>query len=133
MVTCLIRRDLYGIKSNKVIFRKGDENMLKLMNSAMMPVPGNYIARRITPDEAKKIFFEHASSGWQSYVGYAQTAQVMSSVLGVDIPVNRGETLFENGDIAIVCKLAYRVSDPANKGAEVPEDAFEWWYIEYKK
>jgi hypothetical protein len=31
----------------------------------------------------------------------------------------------------LVCKLKYRVSNPADKGAEVPEDAFEWWVVEY--
>lgn len=103
--------------------------MLKLMNSAMMPVPGVYVAKKITPEQAREVIKKH-NAVFESYVGYPDTARYMSQILGVDVPVNRAETTLADGDEILVCRLKYRVKDPAIKGAFVPaEDDFEWWHI----
>lgn len=105
--------------------------MIKLLNSAMMPQEGIYKAQKITPEQARRVFEHFSKSGWVSYVGYPQTAEYMSKVLGVEVPVNRAQATLDNDDIILVCKLKYRLSNPADKGAEVPENAFEWWVVEY--
>lgn len=105
--------------------------MLKLMNSAMMPVPGTYIAKRITPDEAKSILQKHER--FESYIGYPDTAKYMARILGVDVPVNRLQTTLEDGDEVLVCRLKYRVQNPNAKGSFTPsDDDYEWWYVQYK-
>jgi len=106
--------------------------MVKLMNSAMMPVPGTYTARKISPEEAREIVKRYGEKV-ESFVGYPETARYMSIVLGVDVPVNRAETTLESGDEIIVCKLKYRLKNPAEKGNFVPsDDDYEWWHVMYR-
>jgi hypothetical protein len=106
--------------------------MLKLMNSAMMPVPGTYVARKITVDEARAIV-QKFHGKFESYIGYPDTAKYMSEVLGVDVPVNRSETSLADRDEILVCKLRYRVKDPGAKGTFTPNaDDYEWWHVIYR-
>lgn len=106
--------------------------MLKLMNSAMMPQEGVYIAKKISVDDAREIFRRHCAV-FESYIGYPETAQFLSEIFGVSVPVSRAETKLEDGDEIIVCKLKYRLSDPNQKGRIAPtRDDFEFWYVQYK-
>lgn len=68
---------------------------------------------------------------FKSYIGYPQTAEYMSKVLGVNVEVNREEMQLKDGDMMLVCKLKYRVKDPTTKGQEVSEDDFEWYLVSY--
>jgi hypothetical protein len=47
-------------------------------------------------------------------------------------PLNRGETVLADGDEILVCKLRYRLKNPADKGKEVSKDDFEWWHVIYR-
>lgn len=105
--------------------------MLRLMNSAMMPEEGIYVCHRITKNEFKEIFHSHKE--WVSYIGYPQTADILSEMLGVNIPVSRAETILEDGDVLLVAKLNYRVSSPLAKGQYVSEKDFSFLKIDYKK
>lgn len=105
---------------------------LVLMNSAMMPSEGTYVARKITEEEAKEVVLEHFTRPIESFVGYAETASYMAETLGVGVPVNRGQAELEDEDVILVCKLAYRIQDPAQKGNLKPESKdYEWWVIHY--
>ena len=105
--------------------------MLKLMNSAMMPAPGVYVAKKITPEQAKEIIDRH-NGIFESYIGYPDTARYMSQILGIDVPVNRGETVLADEDEILVCKLKYRVAKPSDKGKFTPSDEdYEWFWVKY--
>jgi len=104
--------------------------VVHLLNSAMCPQEGTYRVSKITPEQARQIV--QKAEVVKSYIGYPQTAEYMSSVLGIQVEVNRGETRFEDGDIAVVCKLKYRVANPADKGSTVDPDAFEWYVMFYE-
>jgi len=105
---------------------------LILMNSAVITKNGTYVAREITPDEARDIVRKFQELGEIiSYVGYEQTAEYMARTLGIDVPLNRGQVDLQKGDIMLVCKLKYRVANPATKGAPVREDDFEWMEVMY--
>ena len=107
--------------------------MLKLMNSAMMPVPGVYRIQKISPEQAREIVKKHHNI-FESYVGYQDTAAYMSQVLGVDVPVNRAETVLADEDEILVCKLKYRVAKPSDKGKFTPSDEdYEWFWVKYRR
>jgi hypothetical protein len=107
--------------------------MLKLMNSAMMPVPGVYRVQKISPEQAREILKKHNNT-FESYIGYEDTARFMSQILGVDVPVNRAETVLTDGDEILVCKLRYRLKNPADKGNFTPsDDDYEWFWVKYRR
>jgi hypothetical protein len=101
------------------------------MNSTMMPNEGKYICKKTTPEIAKEVVSK--ADKIESFVGYPDTAKYMKRVLGIDVVLSRAQTVFEAGDIAIVCKLRYRLQNPAQKGVYTPQDEdFEWWLVEYQ-
>jgi len=103
------------------------------MNSAVITKEGTYYARKVSQTEARETFQKLKGNGWQSYIGYQETASYVSKVLGIEVPVSRAETTINNGDIMIVCKLKYRISNPSEKGKFSPsEEDFEWLIIEYQ-
>lgn len=108
--------------------------MLRLMNSAMMPCDGNYSKKTITPQEARQIFRKNRDN-YKSYIGYPQTAQILSTMFGEQIEVSREETVLEDGDVLLVSRLKYRVN-PAEKAGNTHgqklED-YEFSEITYKK
>lgn len=83
-----------------------------LMNSAMMPQPGIYTARKISEDE----FCErlHAAP-FQSFVGYESTATHIQQIAAVRVAINRSETRLHDGDVILVCRLNFRLADPKRK------------------
>lgn len=95
---------------------------LLIMNSAVMVSSGRYIAREITLEEAKSIMQAAKKENREivSYIGYPETARLVSELLEIDVPVNRTETVYKNGDVILVAKLRYRVKDPNEKGKIEP-------------
>jgi len=108
--------------------------VLHLMNSAMMPTEGQYVIEKITPQIALMIF--QGFTCWQSYIGYQNTSAYLEKILGVKIPLSREETHLENHDEVIVCKLRYRPgqvgmkADPKEQSAVKDED-FELYHVTY--
>jgi len=107
--------------------------MLVLMNSTMCPQEGTYKVKRITEEEAKRVFNAFKAKGWESYVGYESTAKYMEKVLGEYIPVNRDVAKLEPKDVILVCKLGYRVNPADKKNSNPNEQDFEWWLMQYDK
>lgn len=106
--------------------------MIVLLNSAVITAPGTYRARKITPNEAKEIIKTNGGS-YESYIGYQETAEYMSRVLGVEVAVNRAQYTPKPGDIMIVCRLKNRVATPSLKGTLMPGDEdFEWLMVVYE-
>jgi hypothetical protein len=103
--------------------------MIKLMNSAMMPQPGNYHLVALTRDQFVGILRD--SGECDSYVGYPQTAQFVERISGVKVAVSRRQTTLTNGERVLVVKLAYRPQDADTKGAPVDEADYEFYLVRY--
>jgi len=106
-----------------------------LLNSAMMPDEGVYVLRRVSRGEFAKLVADAYQRGdLQSYVGYPETAQHIERVSGVPIQVNRAPTRLPEQALILICKLAYRVPDPADKGKLKPsDDDYEYYIAAYNR
>jgi hypothetical protein len=109
--------------------------MVVLLNSAMMPAEGVYRLRRISRDEFAKLVSDAYQRGdLHSYIGYPETAQHIERVSGVPIQVNRAPTKLADQATILVCKLAYRVTDPGMKGKLQPTDKdYEYFVAKYNR
>lgn len=104
---------------------------IHLMNSAMMPRSGYYCCYRISKESFANAFKELVHQfgwEWQSSIGYPQNAQILSRLLGCDVPVSMSQTVPGVGDLMMIMKLGYRTRD---KGAFVDESEFEYWIAAY--
>ncbi|MEN3001867.1 MAG: YddF family protein [Armatimonadota bacterium] len=79
--------------------------MVALLNAAILTAYGSYDYKPITVEEARAL----VSNGFVSYIGHESTAQVLSEILGVEVPVNRAVYVQQVGDRAIVFKLRDRL------------------------
>lgn len=109
------------------------QSMIRLLNSAVMPVQGDYRLVRVSePEFATEVRRAHQDGELVSYIGYPQTAEHIRRLSGVTVAVSREQTTLEDGDTLLICKLAYRVVDPATKGQPQPED-FEYFVCQYSR
>jgi hypothetical protein len=58
-------------------------------------------------DEAKVL----VADGFESAIGHAGTAQILSLLLGIDVPVNRVAITMQPGDQALVLRLLERLPE----------------------
>ena len=87
--------------------------MKYILNSAVVTTPGVYEYRLIDIEEAKKWL---AEGGWESTIGYDETAKALSSLTGYNIPVCRKLVKLKAGDECLVFRLTIRLTDPRLKG-----------------
>lgn len=119
--------------------------MKLVINAAMVPNEGTF--RYWLIDRAAAASWMYESFGWDdpmpaSYIGYQQTAEHLAALFCEEwsrrndsgeisatppfsVPLNRAKCSMQPGDKALVCRLAYRVENPATKGLPQPED---WEY-----
>jgi len=87
-----------------------------ILNSAVITAPGRYDYRLITADDARV----WAAGGFTSTVGYEQTADALTQLLGVPVPVDRRTITMAPGDEALVFRLVFPPGtpriDPGDKG-----------------
>ena len=85
--------------------------VVKLLNA----IPASAIPEGGATLEVKEITWEEAcrileTSDIESYIGHEATARVISKMCGKDVPVERREAKFAEGEIALVFALNRRVS-----------------------
>jgi hypothetical protein len=78
-----------------------------VLNSPIITGWGVFSFRPVTPQEAKQVLAE----GFTSAIGHEATAQALSKLLGMAIPVNRVAIQMEPGDKAIVFRLLKRIEE----------------------
>lgn len=106
--------------------------VVRLLNSAMIPAEGYYKATKISKEEFVAILRANRNN-FVSSIGYPETARYIEQISGVPVPISREPTVIEDGDQILVCKLAYRVQNPALKGRlAISDETAEFWLIEYK-
>ncbi len=79
-----------------------------LLNSPIITADGLFRCRQITLDEARALV---AEQGFESAIGHALTAAVLSDLLAIDCPVRRVEFQQAPGQLAIVFRLAQRIPE----------------------
>ena len=67
------------------------------------------ICKNVSLEEAKTLVRE--SDGWTSVVGHADTAAVISGLLGVDVAYNRVAVTLEKGDTILVAQVNGRLPE----------------------
>ena len=91
--------------------------MRYILNSAVITAPGVYSYRLTTPEEAREWY---GSGNVISTIGYEETAEALSRLLGRPVPVNRVTIKMEPGDSALVFRLVLPPGspriDPKDKG-----------------
>lgn len=75
---------------------------LAILNTSILTAAGSYTLRDITVEEARELAEDN---DLDSAVGHASTAQVMTTLLGVEIPTNRQLFIQQPGQQALVFKL----------------------------
>lgn len=75
-----------------------------LLNAAVLTAFGRYTFKEISIDEARLILNE----GYISAIGHSATAKILSTLLGLQVEVNRINSRQEIGDRAIVFWLSQR-------------------------
>jgi len=94
---------------------------IRLMNSAMMPKPGNYSTYEVDPRLFADLVKQADSmQKLDSYIGYPESVQLIAELTGVRVPMNRRLTDLNPGDVLLCVRLQYRVENPAHKRLQKP-------------
>lgn len=106
---------------------------LFLMNSAVMPVPGQYFLEAMSREAWVERILARKAAGAEicSAIGYRQNAEMLSEWLGIPVRESRDPVEFLDGDEGAVMRLRYRVADPRKKGAPVDPEDFEFLWVSY--
>ena len=86
--------------------------MLYLLNSLIIPISPQAKGvevriRRVSADEARAL----ASGGFMSAVGHEATCRALSTLLGVEVPLNRVQVFLRKGDRALHFVLRARLPE----------------------
>jgi len=103
---------------------------LILLNAMVLPKKPMVMTSAPTDLENVKALVR-ISGKIESYIGHPATAQLLSQLLGVDIPVNRGEYSPEVGDVAVIARLRRRLEKPEDVQSVKLED-IEFYIVSYE-
>jgi len=78
--------------------------MVTILNTSILTNYGLFSYNPLSLDKAKEMI----SGGFESAVGHQSTCDILSSLLGVEVKLNRVQYSQKEGDIAIVFKLRGR-------------------------
>lgn len=85
-----------------------NDTNVTLLNTSILTAHGTFRHYPVTLNDAKKI----VSNGFTSAVGHASTAQLLTTLLGVDVPVNRISYAQDSPrEVALVFKLRERAPE----------------------
>lgn len=79
-----------------------------LLNAPLITADGLFRSRTLPVDEARALV---RVQGFVSAIGHAQTASIVSDLLGIDCPMNRCEFRQCPGQQALVFRLARRLEE----------------------
>lgn len=103
---------------------------LALLNTSILTNDGEYSLRTITLEEAQALV-QAQSDNLDSAIGHESTAQIMTTLLGADVAVNRQMFAQEVGQTALVFKLNGR--PPEGKiltAEEIEKIGYKWQVLE---
>lgn len=82
--------------------------MITILNTSILTAYGSYNYEPISIQQAQQIVRTNSS---QSAVGHQATADILTSLLGVAVPMNRIQYSQGIGDVALVFKLKGRAPE----------------------
>lgn len=97
---------------------------LAILNTSIVTADGSYTLESITPERAcwlAKSAVGAEGGGLDSAVGHDATAAILTTLLGVEVPVNRQLFAQEPGQQALIFKLNGR----PEPGKELSQDELE--------
>jgi hypothetical protein len=101
-----------------------EETKMKLANAfsiSMLPLEGVVVFDKLKQEEA--ISYLHRDM--ESYIGHQDTANLLSNILGLEVPVNRASlTIFPGEDIVIAQYIGPRLPEGTTV---LPDDAKIQW------
>lgn len=80
-----------------------------LLNTPICTTYGVFAYAPISRENAKLMI---EANGFESYIGHQATADILSTLFGIDVSVNRAEYVQQGGLIALVFKLNTRMTEP---------------------
>lgn len=89
----------------KQVNEKYGDKMITLLNTSIITAPGRYEMQEISLNDARNWVALHK---YQSAIGHEVTAQILTELLSVPVPVNRMLYQQQPGESAIVFKLRGR-------------------------
>lgn len=106
-----------------------------LLNAAMMPAAdGVYRSQSLTRDEFVSLAVEANNRGeLVSYIGYKQTAEILSGLLGFEVIENRKETIIEDQDVLLIARIKYRLANRPAQDAKPSLDDLEFRFVDYQR
>lgn len=81
---------------------------IAILNTPILTVEGNYKLSSITLEQAQKLVNEN---DFDSYIGHQATSEILSILLGTEVPMNRQQFKQEIGQKAIIFKLNSRLQE----------------------
>lgn len=102
---------------------------IHVLNSAVMPQPGNYSLTEISADTFYRLI-RTCDDSLVSHLGYPQNQQLIEQKTGVRLPLSREKTELKDGDTLICMTLKYR-PNANTKGQRVGEEDFDYFICEY--
>ena len=103
--------------------------MKYVFNTTIVVNNGTYRLSDISVEKAREIL---ADGNFVSAIGHESTAQIISTVLGMEVPMNRVNASFDNvGDLAVCFKLNSRPKEGSILSYEdLVEIGFSWKLLE---
>lgn len=100
-----------------------------VFNTTIVVNNGTYRLSDISVEKAREIL---ADGNFVSAIGHESTANIISTVLGIEVPMNRVNASFDNvGDLAVCFKLNSRPKEGSILSYEdLVEIGFSWKLLE---
>lgn len=100
-----------------------------VFNTTIIVNSGAYRLSDISTEKAREIL---SDNNFISAIGHDSTAEIISSVLGLNVPMNRINASFENvGDLAVCFKLNSRPKEGSILSLQdLQEIGFSWKLLE---
>ena len=97
--------ELYKVINKFEVLIVSEDMKVGIFNGTVATTNGVYRISDITIEEARNLI---CTNGFISAIGHESTAEVMSELLGMDIPMNRIDFQQQAGQKAVVFKLNKR-------------------------
>lgn len=103
-------------------------NKILLLNAAVLTANGTFRLSNISLDDVKEMLTEE---NIMSAIGHSATADIMTELIGINIPANRIQAKQEAGQNAIIFKLLKRPEEgKILNREEIEEIGYEFLLLE---
>jgi len=101
-----------------------------LLNSAMMPTPGNYSLQEVGADRFVMLYQQAAGvEQVESFIGHEETANHISSLVGMPVEINRAQLDIKTPYATLFIFKINRRVDPGQKGQVSPDSADYQYFV----